>query len=441
MDEEDYWHDSVAKGFSWEEGDDTMGMPDLSISSNPSLDDMISFDIGPACSGSAVWEARVREAARQISAAADKPPPPSLSQVVGRMDGAKLENELKTVRRKLENVQSSRFKPDPAVETIQNIILGKPYSLEFYKSLKQKEDLLDCALEIGDGDAILAVTLMIKKTLKYSKFLGIVCARPLAAENIVNYMITRHELAEVMDLLIALGRFHQAGVVGYRKAITTKSIEYKVRNLKQLLHAQMAGHVDAGLVLEQINLLERVSPIIASESSSVPDRQPHGLASSVLQALLYFTQYYAGAPENLLHSPEALRKMHKLTEKQFVWISVRGRATAGAWKECESLLVGKGWLGGVKAKGGVNMIEMATVLHDAKCPAETLGVVLQAVESPTDRMETARKLGVASVVVDVLLAQKDRAGLIRFRDSLTLNSRDWFYAENALTTSNVKWKN
>ena len=29
MDEEDYWNDSVAKGFSWEEGDDTIGMPDL----------------------------------------------------------------------------------------------------------------------------------------------------------------------------------------------------------------------------------------------------------------------------------------------------------------------------------------------------------------------------------------------------------------------------
>ena len=82
--------------------------------------------------------------------------------------------------------------------------------------------MLDCALEIGDGDAILAVTLMIKKTLKHSKFLGIVCSRPLAAENIVNHMITRHELSEVMELLIALGRFHQAGIVGYRKAISPK---------------------------------------------------------------------------------------------------------------------------------------------------------------------------------------------------------------------------
>jgi len=437
MDEEDYWNDSVAKGFSWEEGDDTIGMPDLSISSNPSHDDLIAFEMAPSCT--AVWEARVREAARQISAAANKPQP-SISQIVGRADSAKLEAELNTVRRKLENLHSNRFRPDPAVETVQNIILGKPYSLEFYKSLKQKEDLLDCALEIGDGDAILAVTLMIKRTLKHSKFLGIVCSRPLAAENIVNYMITRHELAEVMDLLIALGRFHQAGIVGYRKAISPKSIEYKVKNLKQLLHSQMSGHADSGLVLEQINLLERVSPIIASEAGTA-HRQPANLSNSVLLALLYFTQYYTGAPENLLHSPEALRKMHKLTEKQFIWVSVRGRATAGAWKDCEALLVGKGWLGGVKAKGGVNMTEMATVLHDAKCPTETLGVILQAVESPSERLETAKKLGVSSVVVDVLLAQKDRASLVRFRDSLTTNSRDWFYAENALTTSNVKWKN
>ena len=30
-DEEEYWNDSVAKGFSWEEGDDTIGMPDLRL--------------------------------------------------------------------------------------------------------------------------------------------------------------------------------------------------------------------------------------------------------------------------------------------------------------------------------------------------------------------------------------------------------------------------
>jgi len=439
--EEDYWNASVAKGFSWEEGDDTIGMPDLSISSTTTpLDEVVRFEVGPCPGGtSGQLETRVREAARQIAAAANKSQP-SISQIVGRADGAGMQNQISALTRKLESMHANKFKPDPTVETIQNIILGKPYSLEKYRSLKEKEDLLDCALEMGDGDSILAVTLMIQRSLTNQKFLGILCVRPLAAEHLLNYLMTRFQHQQAMDLLTALGNFHQVGIVGYSKAITSKNIEFKVRNLKQLLHTQMSSHVDANLVLEQINLLERVSPIIAAEATQ-PDRQAASLNSSVLRALLYLSHHYHAAPENLLHSPEALRRMHKLSEKQFVWVSVRGRAMAGAWKDCETLLVGKGWLGGVKAKGGVNMIEMATVLHDAKCPPENLSVILQAVESPADRLETARKLQVASVVVDVLLAQKDRIALTRYRDSLTLNSRDWFYANNALTTSNVKWKN
>ena len=66
---------------------------------------------------------------------------------------------------------------------------------------------------------------------------------------------------------------------------------------------------------------------------------------------------------------------------------------------------------------------------------------VQAMDSPSERMELARKLGIASVVVDVLLAQRDRAALTRYKESLVANSRDWFYADNALRTSTVKWKN
>lgn len=55
-----------------------------------------------------------------------------------------------------------------------------------------------------------------------------------------------------------------------------------------------------------------------------------------------------------------------------------------------------------------------------QCPVETLSLVLQAVESPGERLEVARKLRVSSVVVDVLLAQKDRAALLRKLNQLDL---------------------
>jgi hypothetical protein len=47
--------------------------------------------------------------------------------------------------------------------------------------------------------------------------------------------------------------------------------------------------------------------------------------------------------------------MHKLTEKQFTWVGVRGRALAEAWQDCETLLVGKSWLGGMKAKVHISL--------------------------------------------------------------------------------------
>ena len=50
-----------------------------------------------------------------------------------------------------------------------------------------------------------------------------------------------------------------------------------------------------------------------------------------------------------------------------------------------------------------------------------------------DNME--ERLGMASVMVDVLVAQKNRLAI------MPANSRDWFYVENALGNSNAKWRN
>jgi hypothetical protein len=53
---------------------------------------------------------------------------------------------------------SARFTPLHPKETIRNIFLGRPFSLEFYKSWSDKIALIDEALLLGDGNAILAVS-------------------------------------------------------------------------------------------------------------------------------------------------------------------------------------------------------------------------------------------------------------------------------------------
>jgi len=441
-DDDSYWNSSSAKGFSWDDSSDTVILPSASISSSSSnistSDNLVSFESGVSTSSRAAE--RVREATKLISSAAEQPEP-SITQLVGLKDVRKLEAELVTVRKNFSKLQQDRYKPDTPSQTIKSMVLGKPFSLDGFKSLQDKESLLDCALEWGDGDVILAVALMLKNTLKRSKFLSIMSARQEAADQLISHLIIRHELKEVVDLLMNLDRSYEAGVVSYKQAVSTNNLEIRSRNLKQILATSLRGHLDADLVLEQINLSERLAPVISSEVTQ-PERQANSLVgASVLKILLYLSTHHYEAAENLLHSPLALRKMHRLTDKQFTWVSLRARAKMESWLDCEKLVVGKGWLGGKKAIGSVSPAEVVVVLSNAGAPPETLSVILGLVDNTEDRLILAKKVNVSSVVVDALVAQKDRLSLISYQANLPANSRDWFYADNTLRNSNVKWKN
>ena len=47
--------------------------------------------------------------------------------------------------------------PPNVEDTINRITYGQPYSFELYRSLNLKKNLVKCAIESADGDAILAV--------------------------------------------------------------------------------------------------------------------------------------------------------------------------------------------------------------------------------------------------------------------------------------------
>jgi len=443
-DDDEYWNSSNAKGFSWDDASDSVSLPSSfsnSIVSNTTGAgaDIVSFDSGISSNTNSKLSERVRDAAKLISNAAALPEP-SISQIVGARDINSLETELKLVRRNFAKLQNDRFKPNSVVETVQDMIVGRPFSLEGFKSLKEKEQLLDTALEWGDGDVVLAVTYMLKNTLKRSKFLSMMSSRQEAADHLIADLIVRHQLTEVVDLLTSLDRTHQAGTVAYKQAVNTTNLQVKSRNLKQLVNNSLRSHLDTDLMMEQIHLCERLAPVISSEVGHV-ERSPASLQTgSVLKVLQYLATHHYNTPENLLQSPAAVRKMHGLTEKQFSWVCLRARAGQTNWQDCLDLVVGKSWLGNKKVKGGVSPGQVTTVLAQAGAPSDVLMVLLSLVESNEERLDTARKVGVTSVVVDVLVAMRDRQGLLLHQASLLSNSEDWLYAENALKNS-VKWKN
>ena len=64
--------------------------------------------------------------------------------------------------------------------------------------------------------------------------------------------------------------------------------------------------------------------------------------------------------------------MHKLTERQFTWVSLLARAKRYQWKDCEELVITKSWLGGKKTKASINPEKVVQILYDNGAPGDVL---------------------------------------------------------------------
>lgn len=108
------------------------------------------------------------------------------------------EDELKVLRRKAQETFNS---PPPVSSVILKMLQKKPFSLECFRALNEKESLLDEAIRCGDGDAILSVMLFLSRTLKKKHFNAIMQTRPDAITQYINYLALRYQIVECCDLL------------------------------------------------------------------------------------------------------------------------------------------------------------------------------------------------------------------------------------------------
>ena len=85
--------------------------------------------------------------------------------------------------------------------------------------MQDNESLLDYALEWGDGELLAEE----------------------ATTKLISYLDIRHELREVVDLLVSLDRTHKARVVAYSQAVNTNSLENRSREPEAETGQQLEG--------------------------------------------------------------------------------------------------------------------------------------------------------------------------------------------------------
>ena len=223
--EDDEWVSSKIKGYTFEDDDESpfqelakyqtqsLAANSLGSGGGNSKEDnelVISFDSAPGTSsGTArVITDRVRAATAAYAARLDRQErglsisdvlsDSSSSQVnstVVSNDPKTLRAELAQVKRQVEKIHAARFTPLHPKETVRNIFFGQPYSLELYKSFNDKVELVNEAIELGDGNAILAVSLFSRSLFEnyvHSNLFILFIGCTIPQTNIVSFQTPRN---------------------------------------------------------------------------------------------------------------------------------------------------------------------------------------------------------------------------------------------------------
>ncbi|GFO11147.1 spermatogenesis-defective protein 39 homolog [Plakobranchus ocellatus] len=380
--------------------------------------------------------------------------PSSSLQSVDKLDVEKMQQEIQSLKRSLLSARKDRWMKLPVEDTLRRILKGEVFSLEMYKSLADKLCLLDQAIALHDGNAIMTAVLFLQRTVTRHIFTKELVKRPVAASHYLTYLKAHFEFPEYINTLIMLGRTEEAAIFKYQQTLPTADVSVKISKLNDCLRGHFQSDPvlshDASLVQESVDLLERQRPIDESDANLEASgrsalfrdfpRKRSLIGMPVVTTLYYCCLYHYDLGENSLASPAALRKKYQISDKQFTRTAIGARAKLRQWKDIEAILTTKGWFGGTKLKAPIGFDKIVGILHKNGAPPDILQKYLAMVDNLELRLNLAKKVSCQIAVIDALVALKNRAELEQLASKLDRYSKEGLYAFDVLNTSTIKWK-
>ncbi|XP_031787249.1 spermatogenesis-defective protein 39 homolog [Nasonia vitripennis] len=335
--------------------------------------------------------------------------------------------------------ESSSMQPDV---TLKKMLMGHAHSLEQYKSLASKTALLDAAIKSGNGNAILGVTIFIKRTLKRSLVQKLLIERPEALYTYINYLSKRMCTSEICDLLTAQGKTTEAAIKC--TSIIVKNTDKgegsidilltKITKHCNMMFSSLPDCRETTFVWSWVRLLEW------QKNAHNKFSEPLKYNASALECLRLACKDCWGAPESSTHSPLWLVQNQEISSRQYQKIAITTRASVQSWDDIDNLLHKKGWLGGKKLQTNLPIEEVLKLLQDHQAPSGIIEKFLNYLDSGK-RLEVAKNLNCHKAVINILAAQGDRTALLEYKASLRPQSEEYFYAESVLCSHSVRWRN
>ncbi|KAJ1527851.1 hypothetical protein ONE63_007791 [Megalurothrips usitatus] len=339
----------------------------------------------------------------------------------------KPEEEIRMLKRQVQE----RWDAPPVELTIRHMFLGRPHSLEPYRSLSSKRALLDAAINLGDGNAILEVVLFLVRSLKKSLVHQILASSPVAAAHYARYLATRLQATELNDLLVMLGKSREAAMKQYQLCCATPNVQRQIQKVKSCISSHFVQGDPAlkRIAQNHIELLEWEQAVGAMANEDL-------IGKSAVECLAHACRLHWNDPRDSPTNPFSLAQRHGICEKQLHWTILSERAAQQAWSDIDSVFITKNWIGsGTKLKLSLPIEKVVIQLNSKGAPTEVLAKYLGFVDNQERRITLAQKLMCHKTVIDGYAALRDRQGLQGYKATLHPGSEHFLYAEGVLRAS------
>ncbi|XP_068625647.1 spermatogenesis-defective protein 39 homolog isoform X2 [Battus philenor] len=326
------------------------------------------------------------------------------------------------------NKETKHESEETVAITLKRLVLGRSCSLHVHRSLKSKTELLDGAIAIGDGNAMLAVILFLIQTLNKKLVYELLSSRPLALNHYIGSLQSEGKISELTDLLTMLGRSpDSASQLGNLESLLRKTTNLLANHFNQ---PGVDAH-QAKMVADYVKFLEWQS---FAKKSELNNKSP-------LHCLAYCCSHHWTEGAGNMMSPLTLCQRQQISPLQYDWVVLNVHAKSNKWDIVESLFTKKDWLGRTTMSSHIPIETLLARLSELKAPERMLATCANKIASTEDRLRLSQKYKIHSVVIETLAKQKDRAALTNYKMTLNPQSEEYIFAENALRDTSIKWKN
>ncbi|NWQ95980.1 SPE39 protein, partial [Burhinus bistriatus] len=459
-DEEEYWHSSKFRAFTFDDEDDELSQLKESKRAVNSLRDIVDDDdddlervswsgepVGSiswsiketASSSTSSLEGRDSSLQKGSSSYAAFPKQVSsyslsslfkgeLCLSLSALSDTGVKNYAPELRRPKADYKdySSDWSPKDTVRRMQR---GKVCSLERFRSLQDKLVLLDEAVAGHDGNVITAVMLTYFTHLKISLCPVEILFRELEVRQValchlIHFLKETGEQKLLLDLLRLCFFSLSFQLSQYREHLNIQDVEKRREFLKGCIGLPFSAE-DTSHIQDHYTLLERQIIIEANDrhlemagQSEIFRKYPRKasiLNMPLVTTLFYSCFYHYTEAEGTFSSPINLKKTFKIPDKQYVLTALAARAKLRAWDDVDALFTTKNWLGYTKKKAPIGFHRVVEILQRNSAPVQVLQEYVRLVEDVETRLNLATKYKCHDVVIETYRDLKDRIQLTAYK--------------------------